>query len=75
MHHAVIEITDRNISVTLHSTPMEAENYAVSIAKENTDYSESEIREHLRCYDRHEEGDYAVWVANAHELTPSPALP
>jgi hypothetical protein len=67
MKHAVVEKFGDQISVTLHSTSSKAEDWAVKLALENTGYSEEEIRAHLRETDGHEEGDYAVYLANAEE--------
>lgn len=65
IEHAVIEKAGDNISVTLHATDMQAENYAVKLAMENKTGTDDEIREHLRQKSSHADGDYEVILADA----------
>jgi len=67
MKTAVIEKTDKQLYVTLHSTPEKAVNHAVNLAMENTSCSEHEIRDNIKRTDGHEEGDYGVYVCDAKE--------
>ena len=67
MKTAVIEKADRQLYVTLHSTPEKAVNHAVKLAQENTSQPEHEIRDNIKRTDGHEEGDYGVYVIEARD--------
>lgn len=62
---SVIEISDKSVlGVKLFSSDREeaAFEHAVELAKENTSYSDEEIRGHLTDSYSHEEGDWQVVI-------------
>ena len=64
MRYAVFEIVDKELlgPPRLFLTDKLAEDYAVACSVENTSYTEEEIRQNLSWHDRHEEGEYAVYL-------------
>lgn len=65
VEHTVIEKAGDSLTVTIHLSTEDADQYAIKLAMENEAGTEAEIAEHLLQFGYHAEGDYAVYVADA----------